>query len=147
MSIHNNVVYKLADKMQGPPQVDPPNPEIFESMGADNIVDMLEDFYLELEQSSIRDMFPEDMKSASRKSAAFFIGLCGGPPIYHQLYGHPRLRQRHMPFPITKDSQVVWLECFKKILQSAPEKYQFPKQHLEGFINFLDGFSPWMINS
>lgn len=133
--------------MQGPPQVDPPNPQIFESMGADNIVDMLEDFYLLLEKSEIRDMFPQDMKSASRKSAAFFIGLCGGPPIYHQLYGHPRLRQRHMPFPITPESQLVWLDCFKEILKDAPEKYQFPEEHLDGFIKFLEGFSPWMINS
>lgn len=132
--------------MQGPPQVDPPDPHIFEVMGADNIVQLLEDFYLELEKSEIRDMFPLDMKLASRKSAAFFIGLCGGPPIYHQLYGHPRLRQRHMPFPIDKKAQEVWLECFKKTLAS-PDKYHFPEECLDGFINFLEGFSPWMINS
>lgn len=133
--------------MQGPPQVDPPNPAIFEAMGAENIVQMLEDFYLELEKSSIREMFPEDMKSASRKSAAFFIGLCGGPPLYHQLYGHPRLRARHLPFKIDMEAQQVWLECFKNILEQAGEKYLFPEEHKPGFINFLEGFSPWMINS
>lgn len=133
--------------MQGPPQVDPPNPAIFEAMGAENIVQMLEDFYLELEMSSIREMFPEDMKSASRKSAAFFIGLCGGPPLYHQLYGHPRLRARHLPFKIDEEAQRVWLECFKKTLEQAGEKYLFPEEHMAGFINFLEGFSPWMINS
>ncbi len=133
--------------MQGPPQVDPPNPEIFAAMGADNIVQMLEDFYLALAKSPIHQMFPQDMVTASRKSAAFFIGLCGGPPLYHQLYGHPRLRARHLPFPIDKNAQEVWLNCFKEILANAPEKYQFPEEHLPGFIAFLDGFSPWMINS
>ena len=133
--------------LTGPPQVDPPDPAIFEAMGAENIVQMLEDFYLLLEQSEIRSMFPQDMKSASRKSAAFFIGLCGGPPLYHQLYGHPRLRARHMPFPIDENAQLVWLECFKDILAEAPEKYSFPEEHLAGFVNFLEKFSPWMINS
>jgi hemoglobin len=133
--------------MQGPPQVAPPNPEIFEVMGADNIVQMLEDFYLELAESEIRVMFPDDMKLASRKSAAFFIGLCGGPPLYHQLYGNPRLRARHISFPVNANAQQIWLNCFLDILKEAPEKYSFPEEHLAGFIDFLEQFSPWMINS
>ena len=133
-------------KLTGPPQVDPPSPEIFEAMGADNIVQMLEDFYLELQQSQISSMFPEDMVTASRKSAAFFIGLCGGPPLYHQMFGPPRLRARHMPFRIDEEAQVVWLDCFKKVLEEGPSRYDFPEEHLPGFINFLEKFSPWMIN-
>lgn len=131
----------------GPPQVPPPNSEIFELMGSENIVQMLEDFYLELEKSEIRDMFPDDMPAASRKSAAYFIGLCGGPPLYHQLYGNPMLRRRHMPFAIDENAQQVWLNCFEKILTNAPEKYSFPEEHLPSFLNFLKGFSPWMVNS
>jgi hemoglobin len=131
----------------GPPQVSPPSAQIFEIMGSQNIVQMLEDFYIELEKSDIRSMFPEDMSAASRKSAAYFIGLCGGPPLYHQLYGHPRLRQRHMPFPVDQKALLIWLDCFKKILENAPEKYSFPEEHLPGFITFLEGFSPWMVNS
>lgn len=132
--------------MFGPPQVDPPSQVIFEVMGSENIVQMLEDFYMELGQSEIKAMFPDDLKTASRKSAAFFIGLCGGPPLYHQLYGHPKLRARHMPFPIDEKAKQVWMECFEKILENSAEKYQFPEEHLPGFLNFLRGFSPWMIN-
>ena len=132
--------------MFGPPQVDPPNSAIFESMGPENIVQMLEDFYTELGQSEIKDMFPKDLKAASRKSAAFFIGLCGGPPLYHQLYGHPRLRARHMPFPIDEKAKDIWLKCFEKVLKNAPENYNFPIEHMHGFKNFLHGFAPWMIN-
>ena len=132
--------------MFGPPQVDPPSSEIFDAMGSDNIIQMLEDFYIELGNSEIKDMFPVDLKTASRKSAAFFIGLCGGPPLYHQLYGHPRLRSRHMPFPIDEKAKDVWLKCFEKILDQASEKYNFPEEHMEGFLTFLRGFAPWMIN-
>src|SRR5262245_14846927 len=61
---------------------------------------MMEDFYAELEQSTLRPLFPADMMAASRKSAAFFIGLLGGPPLYHQRYGNPMMRARHMAFTI-----------------------------------------------
>lgn len=133
--------------MFGPPQVDPPSHKIFEEMGSENIVQLLEDFYDELGQSEIKSMFPEDLKAASRKSAAFFIGLCGGPPLYHQLYGHPRLRARHMPFTIDERAKDVWLNCFEKVLVDSKEKYNFPEDCLPGFLNFLKGFSPWMVNS
>lgn len=131
----------------GPPPTERPDPEIFAQMGQESIYQMLEDFYLELGQSAISQMFPKDLVAASQKSAAFFVGLLGGPPLYHQQYGSPMLRARHMPFVIDDASRVVWLECFDKVLADAPEKYNFPAQHIEGFRSFLYGFSTWMVNA
>lgn len=116
-------------------------------MGQDNIFAMLEDFYRELEQSSIRYMFPEDMVAASKRSAAFFVGLLGGPPLYQQLYGPPMMRARHLPFPIDEAARQVWLDCFNRVLDHAPERYNFPAEHLPGFRAFLDGFASWMVNT
>lgn len=131
---------------EGPPQGITPDPQIYEKMGEDAIFQMLEDFYLELEQSSIRHLFPEDMKEASKKSAAFFVFIMGGPPLYQQQFGPPRMRQRHLPFAIDENARQVWLQCFKKILQQAEEKYHFPMEHMDGFWRFLDQFSAWMVN-
>lgn len=115
-------------------------------MGEENVFDMCRDFYRELEASSLRPLFPEDMNEASRRTAAFFVGMLGGPPLYRQLYGPPRMRQRHLAFPIDSEARDVWLGCFKRTLSSAPEKYAFPAEHLPGFINYLDAFSAWMVN-
>ena len=93
----------------GPPRVNPPSREIYELMGEANIYLMLADFYGELEQSPLRPMFPENMEAASTKSAAFFIGMFGGPPIYHMRYGNPMMRARHMPFSIDEAARQVWL--------------------------------------
>lgn len=131
----------------GPTRVSPPSPEIFAHMGQDNIYQMLEDFYRELEQSSIRFMFPEDMVEASKRSAAFFVGVLGGPPLYQQLYGPPMMRARHLPFPIDEAARQAWLQCFYRVLEDAPQKYNFPAEHLPGFRAFLDGFSGWMVNT
>ena len=131
----------------GPPRVTPPSQEIYDRMGYENIVQMLEDFYCELEKSPIRIMFPNDMIAASRKSAAFFVGLLGGPPLYQQLYGNPAMRARHMPFYIDERARQEWLRCFYGVLAQAVERYSFPAEHLSGFRAFLDGFSTWMVNT
>lgn len=131
----------------GPSRVNPPDPAIYAAMGADAIEQMLEDFYVELEHSWLRPMFPHDMVAASRKSAAFFIGLLGGPPLYQQRYGNPAMRARHMPFPIDEAARQEWLRCFNVVLADAPARYNFPAEHLPGFRAFLDGFSRWMVNT
>ena len=131
----------------GPPRVAPPSPEIYATMGQDNIFAMLADFYAELEASPIREMFPKDMARASRKSAAFFVGLLGGPPLYHQKYGSPMMRARHNPFPIDEAARQTWLACFDAVLAKAPTKYHFPAKHLPQFREFLVAFSGWMVNT
>jgi hemoglobin len=115
-------------------------------MGEDNIFRMMSDFYKELEKSEIRSLFPPDMEEASRKSAAFFVGLLGGPPLYIEKYGSPRMRARHLPFQIDERARQVWLACFEKVLDGADVKYKFPPQYLEGFKDFLNSFSAWMVN-
>ena len=131
----------------GPPRVTPPNPAIYAAMGTENVYAMLRDFYKELEQSRIRAMFPADMEAASERSAAFFVGLLGGPPLYQQLYGPPMMRARHMPFPINAAARQVWLACFARVLEDAPARYNFPPEHIAGFWAFLEGFATWMVNT
>jgi len=130
----------------GPPQGAGPSKEIYAAMGRDNIFRMCGDFYAALEQSEIRWMFSEDMPAASRKIAAFLVGLLGGPPLYHELYGPPQMRARHMPFAIDEQARRVWLACFNKTLDNAETKYDFPAEHLPGFVRFLEDFSAWMVN-
>src|SRR5262245_21459266 len=115
-------------------------------MGEANIFRMMSDFYKELEASEIRHLFPTDMEEASKKSALFFITLLGGPPLYMQKHGSPRMRARHLPFPIDEQARQVWLSCFEKTLEDADVKYQFPQQYMEGFKDFLKSFSAWMVN-
>lgn len=131
----------------GPPQGINPNPAIYAAMGEENIFKMLEDFYVELSHSSIKALFPENVKEASHRSAAFFVSILGGPPLYHQKYGPPMMRKRHLPFVIDESARQVWLQCFKKTLQEADKKYRFPLEHLDSFWNFLEQFSAWMVNT
>ena len=130
-----------------PNEVAPPPRILYSMMGEQNIRQLLADFYSELEKSEIRDMFAKDMFKASQKNADFFIGLLGGPAIYHQKYGNPMMRARHMPFTITESARDVWLGCFVKAVSDAVADQRFPKEYVEPFTEFLAGFSMWMVNT
>ena len=130
-----------------PRQIPPPSREIYAVMGERNIFLMLADFYAALEQSSIRALFPADMREASEKSAAFFVTLLGGPPLYQERYGNPMMRARHAKFIIDPAARQVWLDCFEAVLAEAPARYGFPAEQLEGFKEFLRGFSMWIVNT
>lgn len=129
----------------GAPLIPPPNPEIYKSMGDDNIFRMLEDFYIELEQSTIRPMFQKDMLKASKRSALFFIQLLGGPHYYQEQVGPPNIKARHKPFSIDENAKEIWLDCFYKVLEDAEQKYQFPKDHLNSFKIWLEEMANWII--
>jgi len=134
----------------GPPQNPLPNPEIYTKMGEHGIFKMLEAFYLSLAQSKIRELFPAEdpaqMMEASKRSAAFFVGVCGGPPLYQERFGPPMMRKRHMAFEIDETGRQEWLRCFKETLVDADQKFGFPLEHLPGFLTWLEGFSGWMVN-
>ena len=130
----------------GPPQGPGPNRAIYRVMGEANIFRMMRDFYKELEKSELRPLFPANMEEASHKSAEFFVTILGGPPLYAQKYGPPRMRARHIPFEIDERRRQLWLGCFDRVLEGADVKYGFPIEHMEGFKNFLKSFSAWMVN-
>jgi hemoglobin len=118
-------------------------------LGVEGITRMLQDFYLELGRSPIAGMFPQGeaaLLEAGAKSALFFVGVCGGPPLYAMQVGPPRMRARHLPFAIDAQAREQWLACWEPVLAQAPAKYGFPPEHMDSFRRFLDGFSAWMQN-
>lgn len=61
-----------------------------------------------------------DLPLTAEKQLAFLTGFTGGPPLYHQRFGHPRLRARHLPSPITPARARAWLACMNAALRETP---------------------------
>lgn len=72
------------------------------------------------EAAQIRVLHPESLAQSREKLFMFLSGWSGGPSLYMEKYGHPRLRQRHMPFPIGKAERDQWLWCMDKALADMP---------------------------
>jgi len=64
----------------------------------------------------IRAMHPEDLGESRDKLFEFLCGWLGGPQLYVQKRGHPRLRMRHGPFPIGEDERDQWLSCMTRAM-------------------------------
>ncbi len=134
----------------GPPSNAGVSRELYDRMGAANITRMMHDVYENLADSSVSRLFPSDpaaRRAAADRSADFFIFLMGGPPLYQQKHGPPRMRARHLPFEIDEPARQEWLRCFGDALEDAEAKYAFPPEHMEGFVEFLVKFSGWMVNA
>ncbi len=58
----------------------------------------------------LRPMYPEDdLTGAEDRLRMFLEQYWGGPTTYNELRGHPKLRMRHMPFPIDAVARDRWL--------------------------------------
>jgi hemoglobin len=66
----------------------------------------------------IRALHPTDLTSSREKLFMFLTGWAGGPQLYIERYGHPRLRQRHMPFSIGENERDLWMYCMIRAMQT-----------------------------
>jgi hemoglobin len=57
---------------------------------------------------------------ARRKLALFLSEYWGGPPVYNEERGHPRLRMRHSPFEIGPAERDRGLEHMTAALEEMP---------------------------
>lgn len=94
----------------------------FEQIGGEEKVRALVDRFYDLmatlpEAAGILALHPPDLASSREKLFLFLVGWLGGPPLYVQRYGHPRLRARHLPFAIGESERDQWLLCMRQALE------------------------------
>ena len=91
--------------------------------GAEKIRALVQHFYRIMdklpETYGIRKLHPEDLQGPEEKLFKFLSGWMGGPQLYIEQYGHPMLRQRHLPFPIGDSERNQWLMCMKQALEEV----------------------------
>ncbi|MFC5405657.1 globin [Cohnella soli] len=95
---------------------------LYEALGgADGIRDLVEKFYPKVQQHPLlAPLFPEDIRPVMEKQYLFLTQFMGGPSLYSDQYGHPMMRARHMPFPITPERAEAWLDCMARALAETP---------------------------
>ena len=128
------------------PDVTRPNPEFLTFMGENGIRKLVNRHYDLMHESSIAHLFPTDkdeLEAAKKRSADFFIQICGGPDYFNQNRGKPALIRRHAPIANDGAGRQVWLECYHQALL----EFDIPKHLFNSFWEYIQVFSAWMINS
>ncbi|MDA8092549.1 MAG: group II truncated hemoglobin [Betaproteobacteria bacterium] len=66
-----------------------------------------------------RKIHPKDLAPSGEKLVMFLSGWLGGPQLYQEKFGHPRLRRRHLPFPIGPAEREEWLMCMRAAMEET----------------------------
>jgi hemoglobin len=114
--------------------------------GADKLREMVDRFYdlmeLEPEFAGIRVMHPEPIDSSRDKLFWFLSGWMGGPDLYVEQFGHPRLRARHLAYPIGISERDQWLRCMAWAMQEVGIEEGLQLHLMNSFFQTAD----WMRN-
>ena len=122
------------------PQTTPP----FEQLGGiDGVRALVDRFYdlmdLEPEFAELRALHPTSLDGSRDKFAWFLTGWLGGPDLYVERFGHPRLRARHLPFPIGVQVRDQWLTCMGLAMAEIGEAGGFtPEMQQRLMISFAN---------
>jgi len=96
-------------------------PTPYEQLGGDAGIRRLVDRFYDLmdtapEARAVRALHATSLKASREKLYLFLTGWTGGPPVYVEKHGHPRLRMRHFPFAIAERERDEWLWCMDRAL-------------------------------
>ena len=136
--------------MTGPDAPTEPEPaarSAYDALGGEVRVRALVDrFYdrmaLDERFAGIRALHPEQLDGSRDKLFWFLCGWLGGPDLYVQRFGHPRLRARHLPYPIASRERDQWLLCMAQAMHDEGVAGPLSDRLLQAFANTAD----WMRN-
>ena len=114
-----------------------PKPKsVYQLLGGEKVVrSVVTDFYQVMKTnpkaSECLALHANDLQEAADKLFLFLSGWPGGPPLYEKKYGHPRLRMRHLKFPISELERDQWLYCMEKSLEKNKIKEELKVQIMQ----------------
>lgn len=124
----------------------PLNPHYLLVGGAAAVDRLVESFYRRMdtlpEAAGIRALHEPDLGETKRVLKMYLAEWLGGPPAYTAERGHPRLRQRHMPFSIGVAERDAWLLCMQGALEEVVPDEALRKQLMQALFKTAD----WLRN-
>ena len=115
--------------------------------GAEALRALVDRFYdlmaLETEFAGIHALHPQPLDGSRDKLVWFLSGWMGGPNLYIEQFGHPRLRARHLPFKIGVAERDQWLRCMAWAMQDLAIEEGLQQHLMRSFYETAD----WMRNT
>jgi hemoglobin len=110
--------------------------------GEAKIRELVQRFYQLMDElpevQRIRKMHHISLKGSEDKLFMFLTGWMGGPQLYAEKFGHPRLRQRHIPFAIGDEERDQWMMCMTQALNDVVEDEALRKELLAALQKVAD---------
>jgi hemoglobin len=115
----------------------------YEALGGADAVRRLVDRFYDLmdelpETHGLRQIHPADLSGSRQSLFEFLSGWFGGPALYIEKKGHPRLRMRHMPFAIGPVERDQWMLCMRTALDEQVSDEALHQGVLHAFEQMAD---------
>lgn len=115
----------------------------FGRIGGEAVIEQLVTRFYDIMQVSpnakeILELHPKDLSGARTKLYEFLVGWMGGPPIYIEKYGHPRLRMRHIHVAIGELERDQWMYCINTAMQELAIKSPLQEELQQAFYKVAD---------
>lgn len=115
----------------------------YEQIGGDATVAKLAARFYELMDSvpqfqGLRAMHPASLEGSREKLYMFISGWTGGPDLFVEKHGHPRLRQRHMSFAIGESERDQWVACMVLAMEDVGIEKSIRAKLFENFFKTAD---------
>lgn len=115
----------------------------YEKIGGEKKLREIVRFFYEVmdswpEAQGIRQMHQHNLGEAEQKLFEFMSGWLGGPRLFEEKYGHPRLRSRHLPFAIGKSERDQWVLCMVQAFDKAQVEEPLRSDLLHSLLRLAD---------
>lgn len=90
------------------------------------------------EAYTVRRMHPEDLKGSEENLFDFLSGWFGGPSLFIEKKGHPRLRMRHSPYAVGMAQRDEWMLCMTQALTEQVADEAFRTKLIDTFAQMAD---------
>ena len=113
-------------------------------IGDDGFTRLIGAFYRQIPEDDILGpIYPaDDLAGAEQRLRDFLIFRFGGSKHYIEQRGHPRLRQRHLPFPVDQRARDRWVALMERALAET----QLPAQAEQMLREFFTDTATFMMN-
>ena len=92
---------------------------LYELIGENQLKTLVNEFYLRIySHPTLSPLFQNDIEEVKDKQFRFLTQFLGGPQLYTEKYGHPRMRMRHLPHAIDDNAKTEWLKCMKEAINT-----------------------------
>lgn len=119
--------------------------DVFAAVGGhDAFTALIDAFYDTVANDPVlRPMYPDDLEPGKAHLALFFAQYFGGPNApYSTVRGHPRLRQRHVPYPIDHDAALRWANAMHQAISTQ----NWPKDAADTVHAYVNRATPMLVN-
>ena len=95
--------------------------EVYTVIGHEGFERLVAAFYRQVPEDDLLGPLypPDDFPGAEQRLRDFLIYRFGGPAVYIEQRGHPRLRMRHAAFPIGERVRDRWVQLMDRALDQS----------------------------